>query len=201
MINLLTRQFDQYTGQIKIGQVDIQKLSLDEVHQQVAVALQDSLLFSGTIEDNLNYGKSDDALTLDQATQTAEAFDFIQQSPYKYLTPVEQAGKNFSGGQRQRLNLSRAIVPNHNILVLDDATSAVDQATNARIKHNLKKLRAKQTTLIISQRVTNVMDCDEIIVLKDGKLTAQGTHEELLRQSPFYRDLIKTQLGDVDFDA
>ena len=201
LINLLTRQFDQYDGQIRIGGVDIQKLSLAAVHEEVAVALQDSLLFSGTIKGNLTYGASATENDLDKAAKTAQAFDFIHDLPQKYDAPVEQAGKNFSGGQRQRLNLTRSIVPDSNILVLDDATSAVDQTTNAEIKHNLKKLRQNKTTLIISQRVTNVMDCDQIIVLKDGKLTAQGTHQELLQKSPFYRDLIQTQLGDVDFDA
>jgi len=201
LINLLTRQFDDYTGQIKIGGIDIQKMSLASVHQEVAVALQDSLLFSGTIQSNLNYGASADEGILKKATQVSQAFDFIQSLPKKYLAPVEQAGKNFSGGQRQRLNLARAIVPDSKILVLDDATSAVDQTTNAQIKHNLRQLRSNKTTLIISQRVTNVMDCDEIIVLEDGKLTARGTHQELLKKSNFYRNLIQTQLGDVDFDA
>lgn len=201
LINLLTRQFDDYTGQIKIGGIDIQKMSLASVHQEVAVALQDSLLFSGTIQSNLTYGAPADENILKKATQASQAFDFIQSLPKKYLTPVEQAGKNFSGGQRQRLNLARAIVPDSKILVLDDVTSAVDQTTNAQIKHNLRQLRTNKTTLIISQRVTNVMDCDEIIVLEDGKLTARGTHQELLKKSNFYRNLIQTQLGDVDFDA
>ncbi|MFC6177088.1 ABC transporter ATP-binding protein [Companilactobacillus huachuanensis] len=201
LINLLTRQFDDYSGQIKIGGVNIQDMSLDSVHQEVAVALQDSLLFSGTVKSNLIYGGAASDTVLKRATQVSQAFDFIQNLPKKYLAPVEQAGKNFSGGQRQRLNLSRAIVPNSKILVLDDATSAVDQSTNAQIKHNLKQLRTNKTTLIISQRVTNVMDCDEIIVLEDGKLTASGTHKELLKKSSFYRSLIQTQLGDVDFDA
>lgn len=202
LINLLTRQYDQYSGQIKLGGIDIQKMSLATVHQEIAVALQESLLFSGTIKNNLTYGaiKATD-VELNQATKVTQAFTFIDRLSKKYLAPVEQAGKNFSGGQRQRLNLARAIVPDSNILVLDDATSAVDQATNAQIKKNLQKLRHNKTTLIISQRVTNVMNCDKIIVLEDGKLTAQGTNEELLRKSNFYRDLIQTQLGDVDFDA
>ncbi|MQS96818.1 ABC transporter transmembrane domain-containing protein [Companilactobacillus halodurans] len=196
LINLLTRQFDQYSGKIKIGGTDIQDLSLKDAHQKVAVAFQDSLLFSGTIQSNLKYGndKADVAL-LDEATKTANAYNFIQKIPKKYLSPVEQAGKNFSGGQRQRLNISRALVSQADILVLDDATSAVDQTTNALIKDNLEKLRYDKTTLIISQRVTNVMDCQQIIVLDDGHLEACGTHEQLLKESKFYHDLVKTQLG------
>lgn len=132
---------------------------------------------------------------LDQAAQTAAAAEFIDRLPDRYEAPVEQTGKNFSGGQRQRLNISRAIMAAADILVMDDATSAVDQGRNAQIKTQLEKTRAQKTTVIISQRVTNVMDCDQIIVLADGKLTAQGTHAELLQQSEFYRDLVQTQLG------
>lgn len=197
VINLLTASFDGYDGTIRLGGTDIRELSLADVHAKVSVALQDSLLFSGTVRSNLSYGVSGvvPASQLDQAAQIAAAAEFIDRLPERYEAPVEQGGKNFSGGQRQRLNISRAILPAADILVMDDATSAVDQETNAEIKARLERDRAKQTTVIISQRVTNVMDCDQIIVLTDGKLTAQGTHAELLQQSEFYRDLVQTQLG------
>lgn len=196
MINLLTRSFDQYNGQIEIGGVDIQRLSLDTVHQQVAVALQDSLLFSGSVRGNLAYGVPNaSTATLTTAAHVADADEFIDQLPGKLDAPVEQLGKNFSGGQRQRLNLARAIAPDAPILVLDDATSAVDQVTNARIKQRLQQTRTGKTTLIISQRVTNVMDCQQIIVLTDGQISAKGTHDELMQRSTFYRDLVTTQLG------
>ncbi|KRN26404.1 ABC transporter ATP-binding protein [Secundilactobacillus similis] len=196
MINLLTRSFDQYSGQIKIGGVDIQHLPLATVHQQVAVALQDSLLFSGSVRGNLAYGVSNATTdTLAAAAHVADADEFIDQLPGELDAPVEQLGKNFSGGQRQRLNLARAIATDAPILVLDDATSAVDQVTNARIKQRLQQTRAGKTTLIISQRVTNVMDCQQIIVLTDGQISAQGTHDELMQRSTFYRDLVTTQLG------
>lgn len=189
LINLLTRRFDDYQGTIKIGGVDIQQMALSTVHAAVAVALQDSLLFSGTVRSNLTYGRPDatDAELAD-ATAIADAQPFIAQLPAKYDAPVEQAGKNFSGGQRQRLNLARAIVPATDILVLDDATSAA-------IKSRLREQRADKTTLIISQRVTNVIDCDQILVLNNGRLEAIGTHAELMQQSPFYRQLVTTQLG------
>lgn len=196
LINLLTRRFDDYHGTIKIGGVDIQQMALSTVHAAVAVALQDSLLFSGTVRSNLTYGRpaaTDAELT--NATAIADAQPFIAQLPAKYDAPVEQAGKNFSGGQRQRLNLARAIVPTTDILVLDDATSAVDQTTNAAIKSRLREQRADKTTLIISQRVTNVIDCDQILVLNNGRLEAIGTHAELMQQSAFYRQLVTTQLG------
>lgn len=200
VINLLTRKYDQYQGEIKIGGIDIQKLSLEDVHKKVAVALQDSLLFSGNILSNLTYGDSTATQeSINQASIVSMSKEFIQKLPEKFQTDVEQAGKNFSGGQRQRLNIARSLVPNPDILVLDDATSAVDQSTNAKIKQRLEKLRHNKITIIISQRVTNIMDCDQIIVLKNGRLISQGTHQELLKQSDFYRQLVKTQMGDVNF--
>lgn len=200
VINLLTRKYDQYQGEIKIGGIDIQKLSLEDVHKKVAVALQDSLLFSGNILSNLTYGDSTATQeSINQASIVSMSKEFIQKLPENFQTDVEQAGKNFSGGQRQRLNIARSLVPNPDILVLDDATSAVDQSTNAKIKQRLEKLRHNKTTIIISQRVTNIMDCDQIIVLKNGRLISQGTHQELLKQSDFYRQLVKTQMGDVNF--
>ncbi|TGD23103.1 ABC transporter ATP-binding protein [Companilactobacillus suantsaicola] len=200
LINLLTRKYDEYQGTIKIGGIDIQKMSLKSVHQKIAVALQDSLLFSGNINYNLTYGNP--AATegdLDQASVVSRSSEFIDQLPNKFQTEVEQAGKNFSGGQRQRLNIARALVPKSDILVMDDATSAVDQETNSQIKEHLEKLRQNKTTIIISQRVTNVLDCDQIIVLENGRITASGNHQELLKQSKFYRELVTTQMGDVNF--
>lgn len=196
LINLLTRSFDQYTGKISLGGVDIQTMSLKTVHTKIAVALQDSLLFSGTIRSNLTYGApAAPTPVLAAAAMTADAAEFIDRLPKTYDAPVEQTGKNFSGGQRQRLNISRAIVPDADILIMDDATSAVDQETNARIKARLMADRAHRTTIIISQRVTNVMDCDQILVLTDGQVSGIGTHAELLKQSAFYRQLVETQLG------
>jgi ABC-type multidrug transport system fused ATPase/permease subunit len=182
--------------------VDIQDLHLETVHQQLSVALQDSVLFSGTIAFNLRYGAAtanDDQLA--QAAHTAVADEFIDPLPQRFAAPVEQRGKNFSGGQRQRLNLARAFVPNHPIVILDDATSAVDQTTNAQIKTRLAATRRGETTIIISQRVTNVMACDQIIVLDAGRITAQGNHESLQRDSAFYQQLVATQLGGGRYAA
>lgn len=196
LINLLTRSFDQYTGQIRLGGVDIRKMPLTAVHERISVALQDSILFSGTVQGNLGYGKpTATQAEIEAAATVADAASFINDLPDQYQAVVEQRGKNFSGGQRQRLNLARAITPDHDVLVLDDATSAVDQETNARIKQRLQQTRADKTTLIISQRVTNVMDCQQIIVVTDGRISARGTHQELLQRSDFYRALVKTQLG------
>lgn len=196
LINLLTRTYDDYTGTIAIAGHDIQSLPLATVRQTVAVAYQDASLFAGTIATDLRFGAPHASQpTLVAAATTADATEFIDRQPQGYAAPVEQLGKNFSGGQRQRLNIARALTPQAPILVVDDATSAVDQSTNARIKARLAKRRRGRTTLMISQRVTNVMDCDQIIVLDHGRLVAQGTHAELVKRNAFYRQLVQTQLG------
>ncbi|MFD1392279.1 ABC transporter ATP-binding protein [Lacticaseibacillus jixianensis] len=196
LINLLTRSFDDYRGTIWIGGVDTRQLDLAVVHHKVTVATQDAMLFSGTIRHNLTFGKA--AATdaeLAAGAHLADADEFIAPLPQQYDAPVEQAGKNFSGGQRQRLNIARAAVPDPDILVFDDATSAVDQTTNARIQRRLVQARTGRTTLIISQRVANIMHCDQIIVMQEGRLSAAGTHQQLLASSPFYAQLVATQLG------
>lgn len=196
IINLLTRTFDDYDGQILLGGVDIKTMPLSAVHQRIAVAMQDSLLFSGTVRTNIAYGtKSAADEIVRPAAHVADADEFIAEIPDQYEAQVEQGGKNFSGGQRQRLNISRAIAPQADILVMDDATSAVDQETNARIKERLNQTRSGKTTIIISQRVTNVLDCQQIIVVDGGKIVADGTHAELMQQSAFYKQLVDTQLG------
>lgn len=196
LINLLTRTYDDYSGTITIGGVDIQKLSLEALHARIGVALQDSILFSGTIGANLRFAKADATLgELQTAADMAAASEFITPLAQQFDAPVEQRGKNFSGGQRQRLNLARAFTGDRPIVVLDDATSAVDQSTNAQIKAALANSRDHETTIIISQRVTNVMDCDHIIVIAAGQIQAAGTHDELMQHSQFYQDLVKTQLG------
>ncbi|WP_203623260.1 MULTISPECIES: ABC transporter ATP-binding protein [unclassified Lacticaseibacillus] len=202
LINLLTRGFDDYTGTIKIGGVDTQQLDLAAVHHKVTVATQDAMLFSGTVRHNLTFGdKAATDAELAAGAHLADADEFIDPLPKRYDAPVEQGGKNFSGGQRQRLNIARAAVPDPDILVFDDATSAVDQTTNARIQQRLVQHRRGRTTLIISQRVANLLQCDQILVMQEGRLAARGTHQELLASSPFYAQLVETQLGGGRFDA
>jgi ABC-type multidrug transport system fused ATPase/permease subunit len=195
LINLLTKLLTDYQGTIAIGGQDIRSLQADALHDKITVAVQDSTLFSGTVADNLRYGapEADDS-ALQAATATAQATDFIMTKDDGFAATVEQMGRNFSGGQRQRLNIARALTPNPDILVLDDATSAVDQTTNAQIRRALTSSRRHKTTLIISQRLTNVMDCDKIIVLQNGRITNSGTHDELMRTSKFYQQLAATQL-------
>lgn len=201
VINLLTRAFDDYQGVIEVGGVDIQELDLAALHHKVTVATQEAMLFSGTIASNLRFGAPEaDQAQLTAGATVAAATSFIDPLPAQYEAPVEQSGKNFSGGQRQRLNIARAAVPDADILVLDDATSAVDQTTNAAIQAQLTKTRRHRTTVIISQRVTNIMHCDEILVLEEGRITAAGSHEALVKQSPFYAQLVQTQLGGGRYD-
>ncbi len=160
--------------------------------------MQDSLLFSGTVAHNLSYGAPQATPTqLASGVAIAGATEFVGTN---YDAPVEEAGKNFSGGQRQRLNLARAIIPDPDILVMDDATSAVDQETNTAIQDALVKNRRNRSTIIISQRVPNIMDCDQIIVMQNGRITARGTHDELVKSSPFYAQLVQTQLGGEYLD-
>ncbi|KRM87735.1 abc-type multidrug transport system, atpase and permease component [Lacticaseibacillus thailandensis DSM 22698 = JCM 13996] len=197
LVNLLTRAFDDYQGHIMVGGTDVQALTLTELHHKVAVALQDSVLFSGSVRDDLRYGQPDGTdSNLARAIHDAAADDFIDAAGGGLDLPVEQHGKNFSGGQRQRLNLSRALAADSDILVLDDITSAVDQETNARIQQRLRTSRRGRTTMIISQRISNLVDCDQIIVLEGGRITGRGTHAELIRTSSFYRRLVAAQFGE-----
>jgi ABC-type multidrug transport system fused ATPase/permease subunit len=193
LVQLLTRAFDEYAGSITIGGRNVRQLDLAAVHSKVAVATQDALLFSGSVRSNLQYGvPGADTTVLDQASAAAAADEFLHGD---YDGHVEQKAKNFSGGQRQRLNIARALVTARDILVLDDATSAVDQTTNAEIQHRLETTRAHRSTIIISQRVSNIMHCKQILVLENGRVTARGSHEQLIASSPFYARLVATQLG------
>ncbi len=198
LINLLTRVYDDYDGRITLGGVEVRDLSLTAVHQRVRVAMQDALLFSGTVADNLAYGApAADSAALVAGATVANADEFLTPLPEALGNTVQQGGKNFSGGQRQRLNIARAVVPDSPVLVMDDATSAVDQVTNARIQNRLVAARRHRTTVIISQRVSNIRHADQILVMEGGRITARGTHEELIESSPFYRRLVQTQLGGI----
>lgn len=201
LINLLTKLLTGYRGTIKIGGQDIGTIRADALHAKITVAVQDSTLFAGTVAENLRYGAPDaNQAALQTAATVAQAEDFILAKDNGYDATVEQMGRNFSGGQRQRLNIARALTPDPDILVLDDATSAVDQATNAQIRTALTASRKNRTMVIISQRLTNVMACDQIIVLQNGRITDKGTHAQLMRTSQFYQELAATQLHAKEVD-
>lgn len=203
LIQLLAGIYRPTCGEIYLNNVPYSQLPLEELHTKIAVAPQEALLFSGTIFKNLAYGKPQTTLeAVTNAAQTAQASAFIEKLPTGYQAPVEQRGKNFSGGQRQRLNIARALVLETDILILDDSTSAVDLKTESLIREQLKKVRQHKTTIMISQRISSLIDSDLILVMDKGEIIAKGTHAELLQTSDFYRELAAQQLEmEVDNHA
>ena len=174
--------------------MDVRKYDLEALRNQVAVVLQKNVLFSGTIKDNLRWGNPNatDAEML-QACKLAQADEFIQLFPDKYDTWIEQGGANVSGGQKQRLCIARALLKKPKILILDDSTSAVDTRTDALIRQGFREFIPETTKIIIAQRVASVQDADRIIMMEGGRITAIGTHDELMKTSDVYRDIYTSQ--------
>lgn len=203
LVNLISRLYDVDRGSVKVGGKDVRTYDLETLRRQVAVVLQKNVLFSGTIVDNLRWGKAD--ATLEEcraACELACADEFIEQMPDGYNTYIEQGGSNVSGGQKQRLCIARALMGNPKILVLDDSTSAVDTATDARIRDAFEKRIPGTTKFIIAQRISSVQHADHILVLDGGKVSGWGTHEELLASNEIYRDVFESQSGGaMDFDS
>ena len=203
LVNLISRLYDVTDGCVKVGGVDVRRYDLDTLRSKVAVVLQKNVLFSGTILENLRWGNPE--ATEEEciaACRLACADDFIRQMPKGYETYIEQGGSNVSGGQRQRLCIARALLKNPKVLILDDSTSAVDTATDARIRAALAGERPDVTKLIIAQRISSVKDADRIIVMDNGRIDGIGTHEELLASNEIYRDVYESQTGGQgDFDA
>ena len=202
LVNLISRLYDVDEGAVYVGGKDVRDYDMDALRNQVSVVLQQNVLFSGSIYDNLRWG---DANATDEecqeACRMACADEFISRFPDGYNTHIEQGGTNVSGGQKQRLCIARALLKKPKILILDDSTSAVDTATDAKIRKAFKEAIPGTTKLIIAQRISSVMDADRIIVLNDGKLDGFGTHEELLETNTIYRDVYDSQTnGGGDFD-
>lgn len=202
LVNLISRLYDTDTGSVIVGGHDVREYDMDTLRNKVAVVLQQNVLFSGTILENLRWG--DKNATTDEcieACKMACADDFIESFPDKYNTYIEQGGTNVSGGQKQRLCIARALLKKPRILILDDSTSAVDTATDSKIRAALAKTIPGTTTLIIAQRISSVMDADRIIVMDDGKVDGFDTHENLLKNNEIYRDVYDSQTnGGGDFD-
>ena len=193
LVQLICRLYDVSEGSIKIGKVDVRDINLKQLRDRVAIVLQNNTLFSGTIKENMRWGDenaSDEEII--EACKLAQADEFIQKMPDKYDTYIEQGGTNVSGGQRQRLCIARALLKKPKILILDDSTSAVDTKTDRAIRNSLAKIKGL-TQIIIAQRVSSVSHCDQILILEDGKISAIGNHEQLLRSSDFYRGLYLSQ--------
>ena len=203
LVNLIPRLYDVTEGTVKVGGRDVRDYDLEVLRSQVSVVLQKNVLFSGTIYENLRWGNPD---ATDEecraACRLACADEFIQRFPEGYETRIEQGGSNVSGGQKQRLCIARALLKKPKILILDDSTSAVDTATDGKIRRAFREEIPGTTKLIIAQRISSVQDADRILVLDEGRVSAFGTHEELLKTSAIYREVWESQTGNGngDFD-
>ena len=197
LIHLIPRFYDVEGGRVTLDGVDVRDLPLDVLRAQIGIALQETVLFSGTIRDNIRYGRPDatDEEVIAVA-RAAQAHDFILGFPDGYDTEISQQGVNLSGGQRQRIAIARALLLRPKVLILDDSTSAVDVETEAHIEAALEQWMADCTTFIIAQRISTVLNADKIVVLDRGQVAAEGTHADLMRSAPMYREIYESQMGD-----
>lgn len=202
LISLISRLYDVTEGDIKVGGIDVRDYDIEELRNKVSVVLQKNVLFSGTILDNLRWGKEDASLEeCIEVCKIACADEFINGFENGYETWIEQGGSNLSGGQRQRLCIARALLKSPKILILDDSTSAVDTATDEKIRQGFKNNLKTCTKIIIAQRISSVKDADRIIVLKDGRVDAFDTHDNLIKNNDIYADIVNIQLeSSADFD-
>ena len=202
LVNLISRLYDVNEGVVSVGGKDVRCYDLETLRNQVSVVLQKNVLFSGTILENLRWG--DENATEEECKRVCRlacADEFIERMPDKYNTFLEQGGSNVSGGQKQRLCIARALLKKPKILILDDSTSAVDTATDAKIRKAFATEIPNTTKIIIAQRISSIQDADRIIVLNDGNVDAVGTHEELLEGNIIYREVYEAQTGgNGDFD-
>ncbi|MBU5345785.1 ABC transporter ATP-binding protein [Paenibacillus lautus] len=196
LVSLLPRLYDVTSGRIFIDGTDVRQFDLSALRERIGIVLQESILFTGTIRDNIRYGKaaaSDEEVIA--AAKAAQAHEFISSMPEGYDTMLGQRGVNLSGGQKQRISIARALLLRPAILILDDSTSAIDMGTESRLQKELARLMNGRTCLMIAQRISSVIDADRILVLDDGKLVAEGTHSELLASCELYQDIYQSQFG------
>jgi len=197
LVNLIPRFYDANKGKVTIDGEDVKDISTQSLMSRIGISLQDVVLFSGTIRDNIKYGRPDateeEVLT---ASKAAQAHEFITGFPEGYDTMVGQRGVNLSGGQKQRVAIARALLVKPKILILDDSTSAVDVETETKIEEALEELMADTTSFIIAQRISTVLNADKILVLDEGKIVAEGNHTQLMDTSPIYKEIYDSQLGE-----
>ena len=196
LVGLIPRFYDVTSGTVKVDGENIQRVNPKKLREKIAIVPQKNILFSGSVAENLRWGKEDATEEeMVAAASMAGAHDFINASPEGYHTRIGQGGVNFSGGQKQRISIARALIKRPEILILDDSTSAVDVATEAKIKAALKKYAKGLTCLLIAQRITSIMDADKIVVLDHGELVGVGTHQELIETCKVYQEIYQSQIG------
>jgi len=197
LVGLIPRFYDVSGGRVTVDGVDVRDLTMESLRAQIGIAMQETVLFRGTIRDNIRYGRpeaSDQEVIA--AAKAAQAHDFVMSLPAGYDTDVGQRGVTLSGGQKQRIAIARALLVQPHILILDDSTSAVDVETEIKIEIALRELMKGRTSFVIAQRVSTVLNADKIVVLDQGRIAAEGTHAELMSSSPIYREIYDSQLGD-----
>ena len=197
LVSLVPRFYEASSGRITLNGMDIRKVRQEALMGYIGIVPQETVLFSGTVRDNIRYGKlnaSDEEVIT--AAQAAQAHEFILGLPQGYDTHVEERGANLSGGQKQRIAIARALLTRPSILILDDSTSSVDVATETKIQEALKEWMRDRTSFMVAQRISTVLNADKIVVIDEGRITAQGTHEQLMQTSPIYQEIYESQLGN-----
>ena len=196
LIQLIPRFYDVTEGQVLVNGQDVRDYQLKDLREKIGYIPQKAQLFTGTIEDNLRYGKKNATQAeMEQAAEIAQAAEFISQKPKGYQEELAEGGSNFSGGQKQRLAIARAVIRRPEIYIFDDSFSALDYQTDAKLRARLKKETTESTVLIVAQRVGTIMHADKIIVLNEGEVVGMGTHRELLEKCPIYYDIAASQLS------
>lgn len=199
LAQLIPRLFDPTEGTVKVGGKDIRQVSQGTLKKTISIVLQKAILFSGTIAGNLKQGKQDaDATDMDRAAKIAQAAEFIDRLPERYNAEVEERGNNFSGGQKQRLSITRGIIKQPKVLILDDSTSALDARSEKLVQDAFNRELSGTTTIIIAQKISSVVHADKILVLDEGRLVAVGNHKELVANSEVYRQIYATQKAKED---
>ena len=199
LVNLIPRFYDVTEGSVKVDGIDVRDMTQKDVRARLGYVPQKGILFSGTIDSNIRYGKTDiSADEVKEAAEVAQATEFIETKPQKYESPIAQGGTNVSGGQKQRLSIARAIAKKPEIFIFDDSFSALDFKTDSTLRRALKKHTKEATTIIVAQRISTILNADKIIVLDDGHMAGIGSHKELMKNCEVYRQIAMSQLSEEE---